>query len=108
MKSFAGFFFILCVPLSMWLFLRVSSWTGSEVLGLVAAVLLYIGCALIIAAVFNRKNAPKANDNLSAKSEEKSAAAEANVTKVNAAEVNTATAKSEETSGATNPNAAKK
>ncbi|MCQ2060591.1 MAG: hypothetical protein MJY47_03280 [Fibrobacter sp.] len=107
MKSFAGIFFILCVPLSMWLFLRVSSWTGSEVLGLVAAVLLYIGCALIIAAVFNRKNAPKTNDNLSVKSEETSGAAEVNATKVNAAEVDTATAKPE-ASGATNPNAAKK
>ena len=81
MKSFAGIFFILCVPLSMWLFLRVSSWTGSEVLGLVAAVLLYIGCALIIAAVFNRKNAPKTNDNLSVKSEETSDVADSNAAK---------------------------
>lgn len=100
MKSFAGIFFILCVPLSMWLFLRVSSWTGSEVLGLVAAVLLYIGCALIIAAVFNRKNAPKTNDNLSVKPK---ATSEVSGT----AEVDTATAKPE-ASGATNPNAAKK
>lgn len=81
MKSFAGIFFILCVPLSMWLFLRVSSWTGSEVLGLVAAVLLYIGCALIIAAVFNRKNAPKTNDNLSVKSEDTSNAMDSNAAK---------------------------
>lgn len=107
MKSFAGIFFILCVPLSMWLFLRVSSWTGSEVLGLVAAVLLYIGCALIIAAVFNRKNAPKANDNLSVKPDA-SGAAEVNATKVNAADAYAVTAKSEEASGAKNPNAAKK
>lgn len=101
MKSFAGIFFILCVPLSMWLFLRVSSWTGSEVLGLVAAVLLYIGCALIIAAVFNRKNAPKTNDNLSVKPK---ATSEVSGT----AEVDTATAKSEDASGAADSNAAKK
>lgn len=107
MKSFAGIFFILCVPLSMWLFLRVSSWTGSEVLGLVAAVLLYIGCALIIAAVFNRKNAPKTNDNLSVKPDA-SGAAEVNATKVNAAEVDAVTAKPEDTSNAMDPNAAKK
>ena len=107
MKSFAGIFFILCVPLSMWLFLRVSSWTGSEVLGLVAAVLLYIGCALIIAAVFNRRNAPMTNNNLSVKPKDASGAAEANVPKAHAAEVNTTTAKPE-ASGTADSNVAKK
>lgn len=56
MKILAGILFILCAPLSLFIFVRVANWTGSDFLGLLSGVFVYAGLALMIVAGFNKKH----------------------------------------------------
>ncbi|MBO7414157.1 MAG: hypothetical protein J6U20_10950 [Fibrobacter sp.] len=56
MKRLPGILFLLCTPLSVWLYLKVAAASGSEILALFAAVALYVLAAVCIAFVFNRKS----------------------------------------------------
>ena len=56
MKRLPGILFLLCTPLSVWLYLKVAAVSGSEILALLAAVGLYVLAAICIAFVFNRKS----------------------------------------------------
>ena len=55
MKRLPGILFLLCTPLSVWLYLKVATASGSELLALLAAVGLYVLAAVCIALVFNRR-----------------------------------------------------
>lgn len=55
MKRLPGILFLLCTPLSVWLYLKVAAASGSEILALLAAVGLYVLAAVCIAFVFNRR-----------------------------------------------------
>jgi hypothetical protein len=55
MKRLPGILFLLCTPLSVWLYLKVAAASGSELLALLAAVGLYVLAAVCIALVFNRR-----------------------------------------------------
>ena len=47
-SKLSGILFLLCIPLSIALFLFVSSATQSEILGLLSAVLLYMLAGVLI------------------------------------------------------------
>lgn len=50
-----GILFLLAMPCSVLLYIKVEALSGSEVLGLISAVALYFIVALVIALVFNKK-----------------------------------------------------
>lgn len=47
---------MLAMPLSVLLYIKVEAVSGSEILGLFAAVALYVVVALVIALLFNRND----------------------------------------------------
>ena len=50
-----GILFLLAMPCSVLLYIKVEALSGSEVLGLISAVALYFIVALVIALGFNKK-----------------------------------------------------
>ena len=57
-SKLSGILFLLCIPLSIALFLFVSSATKSEILVLLSAVLLYMLAGVLI-SLFSEKTAVK-------------------------------------------------
>lgn len=55
-QKIPGILFLLAMPLSVLLYIKVEAVSGSEILGLFAAVALYVVVALVIALLFNRKD----------------------------------------------------
>lgn len=55
MKHLPGILFLIAMPLSVWLYVKVDAVLQSEVLALLSAVGLYILLALVIGFVFSRK-----------------------------------------------------
>lgn len=55
-QKIPGILFLLAMPLSVLLYIKVEAVSGSEILGLFAAVALYVVVALVIALFFNRKD----------------------------------------------------
>lgn len=54
-KNIPGILFLLAMPCSVLLYIKVEALSGSEVLGLISAVALYFVVAIVIALVFNKK-----------------------------------------------------
>lgn len=57
-KNLPGILFLVAMPLSVVLYVRVESWTGSEFMGLLAAVLLYVAVGGLIAFFFGMSPLP--------------------------------------------------
>lgn len=55
MKHLPGILFLLAMPLSVWIFVKVDEVLQSEILALLSAVGLYVLVALAIGFVFSRK-----------------------------------------------------
>jgi hypothetical protein len=55
-QKIPGILFLLAMPLSVLLYIKVETVSGSEILGLFAAVALYVVVGLVIALLFNRKD----------------------------------------------------
>lgn len=55
MKHLPGILFLLAMPLSVWIFVKVDEVMQSEILALLSAVGLYVLVALVIGFVFSRK-----------------------------------------------------
>ena len=55
-QKIPGILFLLAMPLSVLLYIKVEAVSGSEILGLFAAVALYVVVGLVIALLFNRKD----------------------------------------------------
>jgi hypothetical protein len=58
-QKIPGILFLLAMPLSVLLYIKVEAVSGSEILGLFAAVALYVVVALVIALLFNRKDSDR-------------------------------------------------
>ena len=54
-QKIPGILFLLAMPLSVLLYIKVEALFGSEILGLFSAVALYVVVALVIALLFNKK-----------------------------------------------------
>lgn len=54
-KNIPGILFLLAMPCSVLLYIKVEALSGSEILGLFSAVALYVIVALVIALLFNKK-----------------------------------------------------
>ena len=59
MKHLPGILFLLAMPCSVFLFIKVSDKTGSDILALVSAVALSVIVGLLVAFVMNRKSSDK-------------------------------------------------
>lgn len=57
-KSLPGILLLLAMPCSVLAFVKVESLSGSEVLGLFAALGVYAVVIAIVALIFGRKNPP--------------------------------------------------
>lgn len=55
-KNIPGILFLLAMPCSVLLYIKVEKLSGSEILGLFSAVALYIVVAIVIALLFNKKD----------------------------------------------------
>jgi hypothetical protein len=55
-QKITGILFLLAMPLSVLLYIKVEALSGSEILGLLSAVALYVVVALVIAFLFNSKD----------------------------------------------------
>ena len=55
-QKIPGILFLLAMPLSVLLYIKVEALSGSEILGLFSAVVLYVVVALVIALLFNKKS----------------------------------------------------
>jgi len=55
-QKIPGILFLLAMPLSVLLYIKVEAVSGSEILGLLAAVALYVVVALVIALFFNKND----------------------------------------------------
>lgn len=55
-QKIPGILFLLAMPLSVLLYIKVEAVSGSEILGLFAAVALYVVVALVIALFFNKND----------------------------------------------------
>jgi len=51
-----GIIFLLAMPCSVLLFIKVEQWSGSEIVALLSAVALYVAVAGILGLVFSRGN----------------------------------------------------
>ena len=56
LKKLPGILLLLTTPCSVYLFVKVVGWTGSEFLALFAALFLYVAVVAVIAVVFGKKN----------------------------------------------------
>ena len=54
-QKIPGILFLLAMPLSVLLYIKVEAFSGSEILGLFSAVGLYVLVGLVIALLFNKK-----------------------------------------------------
>jgi len=54
-QKIPGILFLLAMPLSVLLYIKVEALSGSEILGLFSAVGLYVLVGLAIALLFNKK-----------------------------------------------------
>ena len=54
-KNLPGILFLVAMPVSVWLFVKVEALSGSEFVGLLAAVLLYVAIGLLVALIFGKK-----------------------------------------------------
>lgn len=54
-QKIPGILFLLAMPLSVLLYIKVEALSGSEILGLFSAVSLYVVVGLVIAMLFNKK-----------------------------------------------------
>ena len=54
-QKIPGILFLLAMPLSVLLYIKVEALSGSEILGLLSAVGLYVLVGLLIALLFNKK-----------------------------------------------------
>ena len=54
-QKIPGILFLLAMPLSVLLYIKVEALSGSEILGLFSAVGLYVLVGLLIALLFNKK-----------------------------------------------------
>ena len=54
-QKIPGILFLLAMPLSVLLYIKVEALSGSEIFGLLSAVGLYILVGLVIALLFNKK-----------------------------------------------------
>lgn len=62
-QKIAGILFLLAMPCSIFLYVKVESWVGSEIIGLLAAILFYVAVAIFLALVFNpRKSLDHSQD----------------------------------------------
>lgn len=62
-QKIAGILFLLAMPCSIFLYVNAEDWSGSEIIGLLAAVLFYVVVAIVLALVFNpRKISREAED----------------------------------------------
>ena len=55
-QKIPGILFLLAMPLSVLLYIKVEALSGSEILGLFSAVALYVVVALVIALLFNKSD----------------------------------------------------
>ena len=55
-QKIPGILFLLAMPCSVLLYIKVETLSGSEILGLLSALALYFIVALIIAFVFNKND----------------------------------------------------
>ena len=55
-QKIPGILFLLAMPCSVLLYIKVETLSGSEILGLLSAVALYFIVALIIAFVLNKND----------------------------------------------------
>lgn len=60
-KNLPGVLFLIAMPLSVVLYVKVEAWSGSEILGLLAAVLLYVAVGAVIALLFGMSPLPPAD-----------------------------------------------
>jgi hypothetical protein len=58
-KYLPGILFLLAMPCSILLFVKVEAASGSEILALFAAVALYVVVALVLTLIMNRKSSDK-------------------------------------------------
>ncbi len=70
-SKLSGILFLLCIPLSIALFLLVSSATQSEILGLLSAVLLYMLAGVLISLFSEKKEVKNLKENKENSSVEK-------------------------------------
>ncbi|MBO5949214.1 MAG: hypothetical protein UHC59_02355 [Fibrobacteraceae bacterium] len=70
-SKLSGILFLLCIPLSIALFLFVSSATQSEILGLLSAVLLYMLAGVLISLFSAKKEVKNLKENKENSSVEK-------------------------------------
>ena len=70
-SKLSGILFLLCIPLSIALFLFVSSATQSEILGLLSAVLLYMLSGVLISLFSEKKEVKNLKENKENSSVEK-------------------------------------
>lgn len=61
-QKLPGILFLLCIPFSIALFLWITSVTGSEILGLVFAVLLYMLAGVLISVITTKQNGKVINE----------------------------------------------
>lgn len=54
-QKIPGILFLLAMPLSVLLYIKVEAFSGSEIFGLFSAVALYVLVAIVIALLFNKK-----------------------------------------------------
>lgn len=54
-QKLAGVLFLLAMPCSIFLYVKAEEWSGSEIVGLLAAISLYVAVALVLAMIFNPK-----------------------------------------------------
>jgi len=55
LQKLPGILLLLTTPCSVYLFMKVATWTGSEVLALFSALLLYVAVVALIAVIFGKK-----------------------------------------------------
>ena len=70
-SKLSGILFLLCIPLSIALFLFISSATQSEILGLLSAVLLYMLAGVLISLLNAKKEVKNLKENKENSSVEK-------------------------------------
>lgn len=70
-SKLSGILFLLCIPLSIALFLFVSSAIQSEILGLLSAVLLYMLAGVLISLFSEKKEVKNLKENKENSSVEK-------------------------------------
>ena len=58
-KYLPGILFLLGMPCSILLFVKVEAASGSEILALLAAVALYVVVALVLTLIMNRNSSDK-------------------------------------------------